>query len=75
MDICNVLHTLVLREKKSSKPAKTVIVLLNSEVVWQQVPDHRTHHSEELMADCGKPVSWYDKLQATGRPQALPTTA
>jgi len=48
--------------------AKTVTVLLSSEVVWQRVPDRRTHNSEGPTAECGEPVSWYDELQTTGRP-------
>ena len=35
-----------MREQKSLQvPAKTVTVLLSSEVVWQRVPDRRTHNS------------------------------
>jgi len=65
---------LVLREKESlSKPARTVIVLLKLEFIWQQVPDRGTYYCEGLTTKRGEPVSWYDELQATGRPQALPT--
>jgi len=37
--------------------AKTVTVLLSLEVVWQRVPDRRTHNSEGPTAECGEPVS------------------
>ena len=53
-----------MREQKSLQvPAKTVTVLLSSEVVWQRVPDRRTYNSEGPTAECGEPVSWYDELQ------------
>jgi len=50
-----------MREQKSLQvPAKTVTVLLSLEVVWQGVPDRRTHNSEGPTAKCGEPVLWYD---------------
>ena len=60
-----------MREQKSLKvPAKTVTVLLSSEVVWQRVPDRRTHNSEGPTAECGEPVSVsvsrYDYLETSG---------
>jgi len=36
----------------------TVIVLLSSEVIWQRVPDSRTHHSEDSTADCSEPRTY-----------------
>ena len=52
-----------MTEQKSLQvPTETVTVLLSSKVVWQRVPDRRTHNSEGPTAECGEPMSWYVSL-------------